>query len=213
MPRLYLATATLLVVGLIGALTAMVFWPRPDDPFASCRTSRVAGGSGDIGGPFELVDARSGRSVTDAEVFTRPTLLYFGYTFCPDVCPLDNARNAMAVEVLEEQRGIQAQPAFISIDPARDTVEVMADFADVFHPRMVALTGTEAQVRAAAQAYRVYFAAQPAEDDWYLVNHTTLTYLVLPRVGFVEVFRREVTPEAMASATACFIDAAARYRL
>ena len=212
MTRLYFVSAAALVVGLIGALTAMVFWPRPDDPFASCRTSVIAGGSGAIGGAFELVDARTGRTVTDADVFNTPTLLYFGYTFCPDVCPLDNARNAMAVEILEE-RGMTVQPAFITVDPARDTVEVMADFAEVFHPRMLALTGSEAQIRAAAQAYRVYYAAQPAEDGWYLVDHSVFTYLVLPRVGFVEVFRRDLTPDQLASSTACFVEAAARYRL
>ena len=116
-----------------------------DDKFAQCRSSTVAG---DLGGPFELVNA-AGETVTDADVITEPTLIYFGYTYCPDVCPLDVDRNASAIELLEA-RGKSVTPMFISIDPQRDTPEVVGDFADAMHPKMIGLTGTPAQVKAAA---------------------------------------------------------------
>lgn len=173
----------------------------PDDQFAECRSSTVAG---EIGGPFELVNA-AGETVTDADVITEPSLIYFGYTYCPDVCPLDVDRNAAATEILEE-RGTMITPIFISIDPERDTPEVVGEFAEVMHPRMIGLTGSVEQVKAASSAYRTYYKAQPAVDGEYLVDHSTFSYLVLPEVGFVDYFRREVSPQDMADRVGCFID-------
>ena len=174
------------------------------DQFAQCRSSSVAGG--DLGGPFELVNG-AGETVTDAEVITEPTLIYFGYTFCPDICPMDVDRNAEAVELLEE-RGKIVKPVFITIDPARDTVDVVREFADIMHPRMVGLTGSPEQIKAASKAYRTYYSAQPAVDGEYLVDHTTFSYLVMPEVGFVDYFRREISAKQMADKLGCFVDAA-----
>ncbi|NNE52048.1 MAG: SCO family protein [Sulfitobacter sp.] len=176
---------------------------RPDgaDRFAECRASAVAG---DIGGPFELINAR-GETVTQDDVITEPSLIYFGYTFCPDVCPLDVDRNALAVEILEE-RGHMVTPVFISVDPARDTPEVVGEFAEVMHPRMIGLTGSQEQVAAASRAYKTYYRAQEPVDGEYLVDHSTFSYLVLPEVGFVDYFRREVTPEELADRMQCFVE-------
>ena len=174
-----------------------------DDQFAQCRASAVAGGTS-IGGPFELVNAK-GETVTDKDVITEPTMIYFGYTFCPDVCPLDTARNAEATDFLAE--GGQAMtPVFISIDPNRDTPEVVGDYAFNMHEKMIGLTGSALQVKAASQAYRTYYKAHPADDEYYLVDHSTFSYLVLPEYGFVEFFRRDVTAEDMAKTVGCFID-------
>ncbi len=99
-----------------------------------------------------------GETVTDADVLTGPSLIYFGYTFCPDVCPLDTARNAEAIDILEE-RGQMVTPVFISIDPERDTPEVVGDFAVNLHERMIGLTGSPEQVAAASKAYKTYYKA------------------------------------------------------
>ena len=176
-----------------------------DDGFAECRASTVAGGAGDIGGPFELVNTE-GVTVTEADVLTKPSLVYFGYTFCPDICPLDVARNAQAVDLLAEQ-GVDVQPVFISVDPKRDTPEVLGNFAANMHEDMIALTGSEAQVKAASDAYRTYFSVRDTGDEYYMVDHSTFTYLVLPEHGFVEFFRREASPEDMAEQVACFVEA------
>lgn len=172
------------------------------DVFADCRSSVVAGGAASIGGPFSLIDGK-GKAVTEAEVITGPTLIYFGYTFCPDVCPLDSARNAAAVDILEKN-GILATPVFISVDPKRDTPEVVAEFASNLHPRMIGLTGSDAQVRAASQAYKTYYKANYDGTDYYPVDHSVFTYLVMPEIGFLEYFGREVSPEQMAEKVACF---------
>ncbi|MEP2658026.1 MAG: SCO family protein [Sedimentitalea sp.] len=179
---------------------------QPDESpdFKVCRASQIAGGSDQIGGPFELVNSQ-GETVTDKDVVTEPTLIYFGYTFCPDVCPLDVARNAEAIDILEE-RGKSVTPVFISIDPARDTPEVVGDFAGNLHERMIGLTGSPGQVKAASQTFKTYYKAHPAEDDYYLVDHSTFSYLVLPEHGFVEFFRRDMSPEAIADSIECFVD-------
>ncbi|QYK41958.1 MAG: SCO family protein [Paracoccaceae bacterium] len=203
MARVWAMAAVVAVAGGLGATAWKIYSDRMADPFAACRGGQVAGGA--IGGPFALTD-QAGRQVTEAEVITRPSLVYFGYTFCPDVCPLDNQRNAEAVDILEEM-GIEAIPVFISIDPKRDTPEVLADYAANMHPRMIALTGTDDQVRAASQAYKTYFKVQDPAEEFYLIDHSTFTYLMTPDRGFVDFFKREVTPDQMAERVACFLNA------
>ncbi|XAT59504.1 SCO family protein [Rhodobacteraceae bacterium Araon29] len=198
------AVVCLLLVTWIASLGVWPFADRSGDQFASCRSSAVAGGVGQIGGPFSLLDS-GGKTVTDADVITAPSLVYFGYTFCPDVCPMDTIRNAEAVDMLEENGKITT-PVFISIDPKRDTPEVVGDYAEAIHPRMIGLTGTADQVKAASRAYRTYYKAHDGDDEYYLVDHSTMTYLVLPEHGVVEFFRRDVGPEALAAKAACFID-------
>ncbi len=172
------------------------------DQFAQCRSGAIAG---DIGGPFELVNAK-GETVTDKDIITEPTLIYFGYTYCPDVCPLDVDRNAAAVEVLEE-RGHSVTPVFITVDPARDTPKVVGEFAEVMHPKMIGLTGSAEQVEGASKAYRTYYNAQSAVDGEYLVDHTTFSYLVMPEIGFVDFFHRDLPPKELADKIGCFVDA------
>jgi protein SCO1/2 len=200
--RIAILAFAAVAAGLAGTWAAV--WMRADDPFAPCRGGQVAGGS--IGGPFTLVD-ETGATVTDVQVLAEPALIYFGYTFCPDICPTDVQRNAFAVELLDEQ-GITVTPVMITIDPARDTPEVMAAFTDAFHPRMIGLTGSEAQVDAAKSAWRVLGelqAGEDPEDPLRLMTHTTFSYLTLPGVGFVEFFGSDVAPEEVATAAACFI--------
>ena len=207
MPRFAAIAASALVVVLLAVGTLYALLPRGDeDVFAQCREAQVAGGS--IGGPFELQD-KTGATVTDADVITGPSLVYFGYTFCPDVCPLDNARNAEAVEILES-RGQMVQPVFISIDPDRDTPEILRDFTDNLHERMLGLTGSPEQVAAASKAYRTYYKKhdpEPGNEEFYLVDHSTWSYLVFPGEGLVGLFKRDETPQTMADRIGCFLDA------
>lgn len=204
MTRVYAILAAAAVLAGLGGFAAYVAMSRTDDAFAQCRQGRVAGG--DIGGPFTLVNT-AGETVTEAEVLAGPALVYFGYAFCPDICPFDVARNVEAVDILAE-RGFDVTPVFISIDPERDTPEALADYAANMHPDLIALTGSPEQVRVAAQAYRVYYRRQDTDDEFYLVDHSTFTYLMLPGTGFVDFFRREVTSDQMADTVACVLEAA-----
>ena len=181
------------------------FSPKDNDQFAKCRSSAITGVIGTIGGPFTLIDHK-GVTVTDADVVTEPSLIYFGYTFCPDVCPLDTTRNGEVVDILA-QMGKSVTPIFISIDPKRDTPEVMAEYSKWIHPKMKGLTGSQEQVKAASKAYRTYYKLHPDEDNgFYLVDHSTMTYLVLPEHGFMEFFRRDQSAEKVAEKVACYIN-------
>jgi protein SCO1 len=197
------AAASTTLAALLGAF--ILSQKAAEDPFADCRTGAVAGGPATIGGPFTLTD-EDGRVVTDKDVLGKPSLVYFGYSFCPDVCPTDLARNAGAVDILG-QMGHEVTPVFISVDPGRDTPEVLKQWTDALHPQMVGLTGSADQIAAAAKAYRtIYRVPTDPQDQFYLVDHMTYTYLMIPGTGFAEFFQSADSADDVATRTACFID-------
>ncbi len=196
------AAAVVFLGVAVGAM--VVLRGASGNPFAECQPGTVAGGSAAIGGPFTLTDA-SGARVTDAQAITRPTLVYFGYSFCPDICPLDLARNAAAADLLEAE-GVDVDQIFITIDPERDTPQAIGAYSRAIHPDLVGLTGSAGDVAAAAGGYRVYYAKGAGEEDFYLMDHSTFTYLVAPEVGFLEFFGSDAAPEAVADQVACFAE-------
>ena len=199
MSRLPLVAGAAAIAAVFGVTLSLTF--NRGGELADCFGTSVAGG--DIGGPFTLVD-QTGTTMTDEEVITGPTLVYFGYGFCPDVCPIDNARNVAAVDLLAE-RGIDAKPVFITVDPARDTPDFMADYTANMHPEMIGLTGSPEQIAAAADAYRVVYSRNGDDPDYYLMNHSAFTYLMMPQMGFVTFFNRDATPAQVADQTACAV--------
>lgn len=202
MSKVFVRVALVAMSALLAIPVYISYSKRAADPFADCGTGAVGGG--EIGGPFTLVNG-AGKTVSEADVLTKPSLIYFGYTFCPDVCPMDNARNAEAIDILEE-RGIDATPVFISIDPLRDTPDVIADFSANLHPKMIGLTGSEEQVKAASMAYKTFYKKQESGDEFYLVDHSTFTYFVLPGTGFVDFFKRDDTAQQIADRVACVVE-------
>lgn len=202
MTRLYAGLAAAAVAGLLGGTAGYVFFAKGDDAYSQCRAGAVGGG--DIGGPFTLID-KTGAAVTDKQVLTKPALVYFGYTFCPDVCPMDMARNAEAVDLLQD-KGLDVTPIFITIDPERDTAQVVGEFAANIHPKAVGLTGSADQIKAASQAYKTYYRKQDGDDpEFYLMDHSTFTYLMLPGGAFGDFFRRDDTAQVMADRVGCFL--------
>ncbi len=202
MPKFYASVAAIALAALLGWQGYRALQSQSADAFAECRSGAVAGG--EIGGPFTLTDTK-GNAVTDTTLLAKPALIYFGYASCPDVCPLDNARNTEAVALLAAQ-GLDVTPVFITVDPTRDTQAVLADYAENFEG-LLALTGSQAQTDAAAKTYKVYFQMPEKRDPGYMVDHTTMTYLMLPKVGFVDFFQRDATAQDMADKTACFLKA------
>jgi len=132
------------------------------------------------GGPFTLTSS-DGRRVSDKDFRGKWQLIYFGYTFCPDVCPLTLSNVSDALAALGTQAD-RLQPIFITVDPERDTPSVLAAFAGGFDPRIVALTGTPPEIAAVERSFRVYAAKLPNAKDpgGYLMNHTSLFYLMDP---------------------------------
>lgn len=154
-----------------------------------------------LGGPFTLVD-HTGRAVTERDFAGRAVLLYFGYTYCPDVCPTELGTIAAALDAMGPA-GERVTPVFVTIDPERDTQAALADYVSRFHPRMVGLTGTAEQIAQAARAYRVYYAkVRPRDLGDYLMDHSSFIYFVGPDGRVRSLFRPETTPEAIAAAVA-----------
>lgn len=154
-------------------------------------------GAGGIGGPFALTDGQ-GRAVTDRDFRGRFLLVYFGYTFCPDVCPTTLNQVAGALDRLGD-KATAVQPLFISIDPQRDTPKVVGDYAAAFSPRIVGLTGTPDQIAAVAREYRVYYAAQRADATGaYSVDHSSILYLMDRAGRFVAPIRADLPADKLA---------------
>lgn len=166
------------------------------------RASQTAdNGRVPIGGPFTLVD-QNGRTVTEQSWPGQHLLVYFGYSYCPDVCPGDLQRISLALTALEEtdpEAARKIQPLFITIDPERDTVAAVKDYVSLFHPRLVGLTGTPAQIETAKKSYRVYAVKREDENAGdYLMDHTALVYLISPKGEYEAHFTSSTPPDEMA---------------
>lgn len=151
-----------------------------------------------IGGPFTLVDS-TGKTVTDQTFRGRWMLLYFGYTYCPDVCPTELQTIASALDQLGPVAN-QIAPIFISIDPERDTPDALASYVKLFSPNLIGLTGTKQQIADVARAYRVYYAkTTKTSESAYLMDHSSLVYLMGPQGNFVALFNPQTSVDDMAS--------------
>jgi cytochrome oxidase Cu insertion factor (SCO1/SenC/PrrC family) len=161
-------------------------------------SSLISTGTALIGGPFTLTD-QNGQTRSDAEFRGELMLVYFGYTYCPDVCPTELQAISDAMDKLGD-KAAKVQPIFITVDPARDTVAVMKDYVSHFYPRLIGLTGTPAQIDAAKRAYRVYAQKVPAKDGGndYLMDHSGLVYLMSRDGKYLTHFTPQTTPEQMA---------------
>lgn len=201
--------ALLVAAGGLGALAVAAFGPwGGGDAFSECEGG-VATGAASIGGPFRLV-SETGAEVSSAEAIAGPTLVYFGYTFCPDVCPTDAAAMARAADLLAEM-GLNVSLVFVTVDPLRDTPEVLAGFTDSLHPGMLGLGGPPEAVEAAKKAYKVFAQKAPGGDpEYYLVDHSAFTYLMTAPDRFLTVFRSGSSPEAIAETASCHLEALAR---
>ena len=182
--------ATVLALVVIGATLWLVLTPA---------TRSMAGGEALVGGPFILID-QHGTEVTEQDFAGSYMLIYFGYTYCPDFCPMSLSNMAQALDLLPPEEAEQVVPVLITIDPERDTVAQLAEYAPLFHPRLVALTGSLEQVKQAAKAYRVYFSKAGNENsDDYLMDHSTFIYLMGPDGRYLRHFTHSATPEEIAA--------------
>lgn len=190
----------ILIVGLMAAIVVIgaVAWQY----VKTQGQGRDGTGGVQIGGPFRLTD-HNGKAVTEKDYAGKYLLVFFGYTFCPDVCPTAMQTVTEAMDILGDD-GQKVQPLFISIDPERDTPAVLKEFVSNFHPSIIGLTGTPEQIAAVAKAYRVYYArAKPEngsnDDEYYLMNHSAVLYLIGPDGKLTAHFAHTDSPEKIAA--------------
>jgi cytochrome oxidase Cu insertion factor (SCO1/SenC/PrrC family) len=185
-----LGAAAVLALVVAGAAGWLVLAPG---------TRSIASGEALVGGPFTLTD-QHGDVVTEQDFAGRYMLIYFGYTYCPDFCPMSLDNMSRALDLLPPEQAEQVVPVLITIDPERDTVAQLAEYAPLFHPRLVALTGSLEQITQAAKAYRVYFSkAGNGDSDTYLMDHSTFIYLMGPDGKYVRHFSHSAAPEEIAA--------------
>ena len=191
-------TIALALLGVV-AVVWTVAWLRPDLLAALRGTAGgiTVPGSIAVGGPFALTD-QNGTKVTEQTYRGKWMLVYFGYTFCPDVCPTELQTISNALDLLGPD-ATKIVPIFITVDPGRDTVTALAEYVKLFDPRLIGLTGSEAETGAAARAYRVYYAKATTKDaSNYLMDHSSFVYLMGPDGGFKSLFRQGIPAEEMA---------------
>lgn len=156
-------------------------------------------GRAPVGGPFELTD-QAGHRRTDVDFRGKLVVLYFGYTFCPDVCPTELQSISLALDKLGAAAEA-VQPLFITVDPERDTPARLAEFVSSFHPRLIGLTGSLAEIRKTATAYRTFFAKNSAmASGEYSVDHTGFIYLIGKEGRYLGFLPPGATPDAIADA-------------
>ena len=149
-----------------------------------------------IGGPFHLVD-QEGKTVTDADLRGKWSLVYFGYTHCPDACPTALNDISIALDELGPKRAA-VRPVFITVDPERDTSEVLKSYVTSFDAPILALTGTPEEIAQAAKGYRVYYAKHPEVGGDYSMDHSSVIYVMDPQGRFTASFTQENSPEEIA---------------
>ncbi len=197
-----------LIAGLMAALAAgVIVWQQVGGPSVNLNSDKIIVPPTKISGAFNMVD-KNGKRVTPDDFPGQHLLVYFGYSYCPDVCPTDLAILGQAMDLLEEtdtSAAKKVQPIFITVDPERDTPDTVGVFAETFHPRMVGLTGSGDDLANAARAYRVYYDRRDMEDGDYLMDHSAFTYLVGPEGYVVGIFKHDTLPEDMAEAISVIV--------
>ncbi len=190
----FVAVLALLVMG-----SGWFAWQKLRPPLTIGPTT--TSGTIQVGGPFELID-QTGERRSDEDYRGRYMLVYFGFTYCPDICPTSLLIMSHALQLLSDRApevAEQVVPVFVTVDPERDTVEALAAYAPSFHPDLVALTGTPEQIAAAAKAYRVYYAkVEDASAGTYLVDHISFIYLMGPDGAYVTHFSHLAQSEDIA---------------
>jgi protein SCO1/2 len=197
---------------LISALVGLVLAAALAAGFAYYRSSQQAGApvapesattQADVGGPFTLTD-HHGTAVSEKDFAGKYLMIFFGYSFCPDICPTTLSKVGNSLDLLGE-KAEKVQALFITVDPQRDSAEVLRDYVSNFHPGIIGLTGTPEQIDRVAKAYKVYHAKAETgaeADEDYLVDHTAFVYLMDPQGNLAEVFFHDASAESMAKAVA-----------
>jgi cytochrome oxidase Cu insertion factor (SCO1/SenC/PrrC family) len=201
MPKPHYAPSRFQLIFATFALLAALLVAVTAYYFAGPLQTATGTGTALVGGPFTLTD-QDGRKVTDKDFVGKYMLVFFGYTYCPDLCPTELQVMSAALDSLGAKADA-IQPIFISFDPERDTPEVLKQYVGNFHPRLVGLTGTPDEIASVAKTYRVFFSrVENSASDTYLMDHSTIMYLMDPQGRFLKHFSYTTDAAALANALA-----------
>ena len=185
---------------VLSAALALSACQQPAEPSAQLVGTDIKGAP--FGGPFTLTGEDGKRYAWD-DFKGKYRMVYFGYAFCPDACPTDVAVMMKGFQKFEKEHAAEAakvQPLFITIDPARDTAKVVKEFTDSFHPKLLGLTGTQAEIDTAAKAFRVYATrGKDLGSGNYLMDHSRFAYLMDPNGQPIVILPTDKGPDAVAA--------------
>lgn len=187
----------LVVLVLLAGMALGMLWLRP--PASDGLPENRSYGRAQIGGAFEMVN-HLGAPYTHEHLKGKYSLIYFGFTYCPDICPAGLLVIANTIDALPEAVRGKLQPIFVTVDPERDTVPVIRQYVENFHPQIMGLTGSEAHVSAIAKAYKVYYNKHEDAEHagQYLVDHSGYMYLMGPKGEYITHFPHNVSMQNLA---------------
>eukprot|EP00467_Chlorarachnion_reptans_P006410 CAMPEP_0114512750 /NCGR_PEP_ID=MMETSP0109-20121206/15160_1 /TAXON_ID=29199 /ORGANISM="Chlorarachnion reptans, Strain CCCM449" /LENGTH=274 /DNA_ID=CAMNT_0001692491 /DNA_START=154 /DNA_END=979 /DNA_ORIENTATION=+ len=184
-------------MGVVG--TGVVLYYNYEKERVLSDTKITVTGKPAIGGPYSLVDSETGKKVESSDFHGQYTLLYFGFSKCPDICPTELKKMGRSLDIVDAQANIPTvKPIFITIDPKRDTPDRLNAYKKDYHPRLMCLTGSDEEIGKVSKAFRVYFSAPEGDEEDYLVDHSIFFYLMGVNGEFLEYFGKNLSAEEVA---------------
>ena len=172
--------------------------------FASCNINTSIEKFDKFNDGFNLIH-EDGYKISRKKLINQPSLIYFGYTFCPDICPFDLMRNSQVVDLLLDE-DIKIKPLFVTLDPKRDTLEILKEYTDFHHKDMIGLTGSNEQIDTIKKIFMIYSQMPNNISDDYIINHSTFSYFILPDKGLITYFTRNDNIEKISNTIKCILE-------
>ena len=172
--------------------------------FASCNINTSIEKFDKFNDGFNLIH-EDGYKISRKKLINQPSLIYFGYTFCPDICPFDLMRNSQVVDLLTDE-DIKIKPLFVTLDPKRDTLEILKEYTDFHHKDMIGLTGSNEQIDTIKKIFMIYSQMPYDISGDYIINHSTFSYFILPDMGLITYFTRKDNVEKISNTIKCILE-------
>tara|TARA_A100001234_G_C12505170_1_gene333642 strand:+ start:135 stop:782 length:648 start_codon:yes stop_codon:yes gene_type:complete len=172
--------------------------------FASCNINTSIEKFDKFNDGFNLIH-EDGYKISRKKLINQPSLIYFGYTFCPDICPFDLMRNSQVVDLLTDE-DIKIKPLFVTLDPKRDTLEILKEYTDFHHKDMIGLTGSNEQIDTIKKIFMIYSQMPNDISGDYIINHSTFSYFILPDMGLITYFTRKDNVEKISNTIKCILE-------
>lgn len=188
---------------IISLIFVKYFYTNKNSEFAACDINTSIELFEKFNDDFNLIH-EDGFLISRKQLIDQPSLIYFGYTYCPDICPFDLLRNSQVVELLKNEN-IKIKPIFITIDPKRDTLQTLKQYTDFHHKDMIGLTGSAQDIKKIKDIFMVYSQFPNDLSGDYIVNHSTFTYFVLPEIGLTTYFTRKDKVKKISDTVKCII--------
>ena len=201
--RSFFLVILIIIIFLLSIIIVKYYDNKQNLHLTKCNVNSSLDSFASFNKEFNLIH-EDGFSITKSQLINKPSLIYFGYTYCPDICPFDLMRNSQAVELLEIEK-IKIKPLFVTLDPNRDTLSVLREYTDFHHKDMIGLTGSPKDIDNIKKIFKIYSDLPSDLTGDYIINHSTFTYFIIPKIGLVTYFTRKDKAENIAKTIKCIL--------